>query len=270
LSDITNLVGQVAAHRVDRVGQIFPGSGDAGHQRLTAELAFGADFASDARHFGRKRAQLIDHRVDGLLELQDFAAHVDGDFLGQIAIRNCDRHVGYVTDLCRQVARHRVDALGQILPNAGDFTNLRLPTQLAVSADLARDAGHLGGKDVELFDHPVDDRGRTQKFTLQRPTVDLQLYRLQQVAPRHRRDRMSHRRGGPQQIVDQRIDRALHFAPGAVRQGKFYPTAGLSLASDDLAHLLELVGHALVGADDLVERIGDFSRQTGMIIRQPN
>ena len=39
---------------------------------LTAELAFGADFARDARHFGGKRVELVDHRVDGLLELREF------------------------------------------------------------------------------------------------------------------------------------------------------------------------------------------------------
>ena len=33
------------------VGQILPGAGDAGHVRLAAQLAFGADFAGHARHF---------------------------------------------------------------------------------------------------------------------------------------------------------------------------------------------------------------------------
>jgi hypothetical protein len=54
-----------------------------GHHRLAAELAFGADLARDARHFRGEGAQLIDHRVDGFLELEDLAAHVDGDLLRQ-------------------------------------------------------------------------------------------------------------------------------------------------------------------------------------------
>ena len=44
------------------------------HVGLAAEPAFGADFARDARHFGREGVELIDHRVDGFLQLQDFAA----------------------------------------------------------------------------------------------------------------------------------------------------------------------------------------------------
>jgi hypothetical protein len=51
--------------------------GDAGHDGLAAEAPVGADLARDARHLGGERAQLVDHRVDGLLELQDLAADVD-------------------------------------------------------------------------------------------------------------------------------------------------------------------------------------------------
>ena len=79
--DVADLVGQVAAHRVDRVGQVLPRAGDAGHDRLAAELAVGADLARDARDFRGERAQLVDHRVDGFLELQDLAADVDRDLL---------------------------------------------------------------------------------------------------------------------------------------------------------------------------------------------
>ena len=164
--DVAHLVGQVAAHRVDRVGQVLPGAGDAGHDRLAAELAFGADLARDARHFGGERAQLVDHRVDGLLQLQDLAAHVDGDLLRQVAAGDGDRDLGDVADLRRQVARHRVDAVGEVLPDAADLADLRLAAELAVGADLARDARHLGGEDAELLDHRVDDGGRAQELAL--------------------------------------------------------------------------------------------------------
>jgi hypothetical protein len=48
-------------------------------------LPFGADLARHAGHFAGEAIQLVDHRVDGLLELQDLAAHVDGDLLGKVA-----------------------------------------------------------------------------------------------------------------------------------------------------------------------------------------
>ena len=49
------------------------------HLRLAAELAFGADLAGHARDFRGEGRELLDHRVDGLLELQDLALHVDRD-----------------------------------------------------------------------------------------------------------------------------------------------------------------------------------------------
>ena len=75
-----------------------------GHHRLAAEPPFGADLARDARHLGRERAQLIDHRVQRFLQQQDFAAHIDRDLFRQIAVgdRGCD--LGDVAHLTRQVA----------------------------------------------------------------------------------------------------------------------------------------------------------------------
>ena len=77
--------GQVAGHRVHAVGQVLPGAGDARHRGLAAELAVGADLARHARHLGGEGVQLVDHRVDGLLQLQDLAADVDRDLLREVA-----------------------------------------------------------------------------------------------------------------------------------------------------------------------------------------
>src|SRR5262249_54381444 len=79
LGDVAHLAGEVRCHRVDVVGQVRPDAGDAGHLGLSAELAFGADFAGYAAHLGGEAVQLIDHRVDGDLQLEDFPAHVDCD-----------------------------------------------------------------------------------------------------------------------------------------------------------------------------------------------
>ena len=61
------------------------------HVGLPAELAFGADLARDAGDFGRERRELIDHRVDGVLQLEDLALDVDRDLLGEIAARDRGR-----------------------------------------------------------------------------------------------------------------------------------------------------------------------------------
>src|SRR6266852_6256955 len=270
LGNIAHLPGQIAGHRVHRVGQILPGPGDAGDDRLTAELPFGADLAGDARDLRGERAQLVDHRVDGLFQLQDLAAHVDGDLFRQIAIGDGNRDVGDVAHLSSQVRRHRVDAFREVAPHAGNLAHLRLTAELAVGADLSGDAGDFRGEDTELLDHRVDDRRQTQEFALQRPAVDVEPDSLQEVATGDRGDRMGDRGGWPQQVVDQCIDRTFHLAPGAARQAELDALAGLAFAADHLADIFELMRHAFVGGDDLVEGVGNLAGKTGPVGRQPH
>ena len=148
--------------------KILPRAGHAGHHRLAAEAPVGADLARHARHFRGERPELVDHRVDGFLELQNLAAHVDGDLLGKIAVGDRDGDVGDVADLRREVAGHLVDGLGEFLPHARNALDLRLAAELAFGADLARDAGHLRGEHRELLDHRVDELRRAQELALER------------------------------------------------------------------------------------------------------
>ena len=159
-------VVRLFAMAVDGVGEVLPSAGHARHHRLSAQPAFGADLARHARDFGGEGTQLLDHRVDGLLELQDLAAHVDGDLLREVAVGDGDGHLGDVAHLARQVRRHRVDVVGEVLPGAGDAGHLRLAAELAFGADFARHARHFGGKAVELVDHRVDGVLELQDFAL--------------------------------------------------------------------------------------------------------
>ncbi len=156
LGDVADLVGEVAGHRVDRIGEIFPGAGDAFDDRLSAELTFGTDFAPDARHFRGEGVELIDHRVDGAFELEDLAARFDGDLLGEVAVGDGGGDVGDIADLVGKIAGHRVDGIGEIFPRTGDAFDDGLPAELAFGTDFARDAGDFGGEGVELIDHRVD------------------------------------------------------------------------------------------------------------------
>ena len=167
--DVANLGGQVRTHRIDRVGQILPGARHARHDGLHAQSSFGADFAGHARHFRGERAELLDHRIDGFLELQNLSAHVDRDFLRKIAIGHGDGHVGDVADLAGEVRCHRVDVVGEILPRAGHAQHLGLTAQLAFRADFARHARHFRGKGPELLDHRVHGFLELQDFALSRP-----------------------------------------------------------------------------------------------------
>src|SRR5262249_27412647 len=120
------------------------GSGDAWDLRLAAELAFGADFACDARDFRGKAVELVDHRVDGVLELQNLAFYVDGDLVREVAARDRSCRSASIADLSREVGGKQIDVVRQILPRTGDARHHGLAAELAFGADLARHAGDFG------------------------------------------------------------------------------------------------------------------------------
>src|SRR5581483_12405137 len=92
LGDVTHLPGQVGRHQVDVVGEVLPGTRDALDFGLAAELALGADLARHARYFRGERVELVHHRVDGVLQLEDFALYIDGDLAAEIAARHRGGH----------------------------------------------------------------------------------------------------------------------------------------------------------------------------------
>src|SRR4029077_5816514 len=143
LGDVAHLAGEVAGHHVDAVGEVLPDAADAAHLRLSAQLALAADLAGDAGDLAGETVELIDHGVDGVLQLEDLAAHVDGDLLAEVAVGHRGGDLGDVAHLGGEVARHRVDVVGQLLPDTADAADPSLAAQLALGADLAGDAGDL-------------------------------------------------------------------------------------------------------------------------------
>ena len=156
VGDVAHLRGQVDRHEVDGVGEILPRTGDAADLGLSAELSFGTDLARDARHLGCEGVELVDHRVDGVFELENFTAHVDGDLARKIAVGDGGRDFGDVADLVREVAGHRVDRVGKVLPRAADALTDGLSAESSFGTDFARDARDLRREAVELVDHRVD------------------------------------------------------------------------------------------------------------------
>src|SRR5439155_10911944 len=109
-----------------------------------SQPTFGTDLAGHARHLRGERAELVDHRVDRVFQLEDLAADVDGDLLRQVSLGDRGGDRGDVAHLTRQVARHRVDAVGEVLPRASDTLDDCLAAKLPFRADLARDTGYFG------------------------------------------------------------------------------------------------------------------------------
>ena len=96
-----------------------------------------------AGHFRGKGVELVHHRVDGVLEFEDFAFDVDGDFSGEVAVGDGGGDRRDIADLGGEVAGHRVDGVGEVLPGAADARNHGLATELSFRSHFARHAGHF-------------------------------------------------------------------------------------------------------------------------------
>src|SRR5205085_325276 len=129
---------------------------DAADLRLAAELAFGTDLARHARDFRGEAVELIDHDVDRVLQLADLALDVDGDLLGEVASGHSGCHVSDVAYLRGEIARHRVDVVGQVVPGTRCAWHVGLAAQAALGTDLRSSERDFGGEAVELIDHDVD------------------------------------------------------------------------------------------------------------------
>src|SRR5439155_321190 len=154
--DGPDLGGERCRELVDVVGQVAPGAGRARHVGLAAQPAFSADLAGHRGHLLSEHRQGGGHAVDGLLELNDLAADVDGDLLREVALLDGGGDIGDVADLAGQVAGHDVDVVGQVFPDPADAVDLSLAAQASLGADLAGHARDLVGEGVELVDHGVD------------------------------------------------------------------------------------------------------------------
>ena len=150
------MAGEVPGHRVDRVGKIFPCTGDARHIGLPAQTPLGADFARDTRHFTSEAVELVHHRVQRFFELQNLAADIDRDLARQIAVGDGRRDLGDVSYLAGEVAGHEVHIVRQIFPRAANSWHLRLPAQFAFGTHFTRYAGNFAGERIELIHHRVD------------------------------------------------------------------------------------------------------------------
>src|SRR5207253_2190620 len=243
VGDVAHLGGQVARHQVDVVGQVLPRTGYAFDLGLPAELAFGADLAGDAGDLRGEGRELVHHRVDRVLQLQDLALDVDRDLLRQVSGRDRRRDLGDVAAFRGHVARHQVDVVGQVLPRAGDAFDLRLAAELAFRADLARDARDLRGERRELVDHRVDGFRGAQELSLERAAADLERHGLRQVAFRDGADDARGLARGMDEFADERVDAADGFrprSPDVPDVGAFGDSAFLA---DDPPEPRELAAH---------------------------
>src|SRR5439155_218434 len=165
LGDVADLSGEIGRHEIDVVGEVFPGSGYALHFGLAAEFSFGTDFAGDTGDFGSKRGELVHHRVDGVLELENFSFHVHRNLLRQVAAGHGGGDLGDVPDLVGEVVRHEIDVVGQVFPRTRNTFDLRLAAELSFGTDLAGDAGDFRSERRKLVHHGVDGVLELENFS---------------------------------------------------------------------------------------------------------
>src|SRR5262249_31291984 len=147
---------------------------------------------------------------DDVLDLKNLAAHVHGNFLGQVAAGDGGRHLGHVPQLHGQVVGHAVDAIGQILPRTGDAPHLGLAAEFSFSAHLARHTGHFGGEGVQLVHHGVDGVFQFEDFAL-----DVHRDFFGQVAVGHGGGHVGDVTHLGRQVAGHGVDRVGEVLPGA-------------------------------------------------------
>ncbi len=268
--DVSDLRREITGHRVHAVGEVFPDARDALHFRLAAQLAFGSDFARHAGHFGSERSELIHHRIDRVLEFEDLALHIHRDFAREIAIGHRGGDFRDVADLRGEIARHRIDAVREILPDAGDALHHGLTAQLAFRADFARHARYFRSEGIQLRHHGVHHARRVQELAFERAAVDIESHGLRKVALGHRADHAGDFGRRLHQIPDQAVDRIQTLRPIAGRRAHAGPLVDLAFLADRAADPGEFARHAFVQLENIVERVGDLARDPGLVNRQAN
>src|SRR6185312_7361026 len=200
--------------------------------------------------------------VDRILELENFAANVDRDFLRKIAFRDGGRDLGDVTHLGRQVTGHQVDRVRQVLPRAADAFDARLAAELSFRSDFERDARDFRREGAQLIDHRVD-----RVFELEDLAADVDRDLLREVAVGDgRRDvgDVTHLR---RQVTGHQVDRVRQVFPRAGDAFDACLAAEFAVGADfarDARHLagerVELVDHRIDRVFELRDLAADVDR----------
>ncbi len=164
LGDCSHLGRQVGCQLIDIIGYLAPQAGGIGDSGLTPQLTFSSHFTRHARYFGSERIELIHHRVDGVLQVEDFALYGDSDLSRQVALCNRSGDFGDIPHLPCEILSHQVHIAGEIHPYTRDTYHARLAPQFALSAHLVGHACYFGGKRIELIHHRVDGVLQVENF----------------------------------------------------------------------------------------------------------
>src|SRR5205823_2095261 len=156
VGDVAHLGGEIGGQLVDVVGQVAPGARCTQDICLAAQAALGTDLTRHAGDFRGEGVELVDHASLRVALTIYLAPDIDRDLLGEVASFDRGGDIGDVAHLGGEVARHRVDVVGEVLPGTGGAFHVRLAAELAFGTDLRSEERRVGGEGIELVDHHVD------------------------------------------------------------------------------------------------------------------
>ena len=253
VGNVSHLPREVGGHEVHIVGEILPRACHTGNLCLATQFSFGAHLARHAAHLTGKSVQLIDHRIDGIFQLEDFAFDFDGDFAAQVAARDRCGNVGDVAYLRSKIVGHGIDVIGEILPCARHLTNLRLAAQLSFRAHLARHAGHFGGEGVQLVDHRVEGVLQLQNFALH---VDCDL--LRQISVCHGRRHIGDVANLASEIRRHGVDVVREILPRAGHAGHLGLSSQLAFRAHFTRYATHFTGEPVELIDHRIDGVLEF------------
>ena len=236
------------------VAQFLPDSAGAGYVGLAAQLAVRADLAGHSRQLGGDAAEQVLLGVEDVLHIEKLAPRLAEVTFRQVAARHRGRDLAGFAHLRCHVAHHEVDVIAQFLPDSADAGHVGLAAQPALGTDLTGHAGHLAGERIKLVHHRVDRLAQVEELAFQRRAVDLQAHLFRQVSLGDGADDPGDCRRGPDQVVDEVVERLDADRPATAGAGDGCPLRDLALLADDLAHPRELGGGAVEQVHGVIER----------------
>src|SRR6202035_5279415 len=110
-------------------------------------------------------SEVIDHRVDVILQLSYFTASFHLNRTSQVALRNCSGYLRDSTDLVGKVVREQVHVAGEVLPGTGGARDVCLSTEPTFDAHFSSNGGYLVSEGGQSIRHVVDSIGKRGDFT---------------------------------------------------------------------------------------------------------
>lgn len=114
----------------------------------------------------RGLAQVHDHLIHALAELQDLALRLDRDASRGIALGDRRGDLGHRADLVGEAVGELIDVVDQIAPRSGGAGHLGLASELSFGADLACHTRDLARKGAERVGHRVERVGERGDLAL--------------------------------------------------------------------------------------------------------